>query len=447
MSENPLSVHKISIIEINRLAVPAILMGIAEPLISLVDTAFIGSIGTEELAAVGIASSFYLLVIWILAQTLTAISAIVSKKYGTGDLDKIQSLIPQALLSNILLGLCFFCLTNFFITEIFAFYQAKGKILTLCEEYFKIRSVGFPFSLATLLIFGIFRGLQNTSRAMIIAICGAIINVTLDYLLIFGITPLVEPMGLKGAAIASLTAQVLMFFLAAYFLMTRSPFRFKISFQLNPEYKRLAGMSMDLFVRTILLNLTFYLATRYATTYGDEVIASHTIALNIWLFSSFFIDGYAHAGNALSGKLLGGKKYWTLFHLGKKINRIALRIGIVLAVIYSLGYFGIGKLFTEDQAVLLHFESIFWLVILMQPINASAFAFDGIYKGLGETKILRNLLIGSTLFIFVPTIVGFDLLYPGLFGIWVAFFFWMIIRAVWLAWDFRQRYQRSEIEA
>jgi len=426
--------------DINRLAIPAILTGIAEPIITLVDTAFVGRVGTTELAAVGIAGSFYLLTVWILAQTLTAIAAIVSRYFGKKELPAIASLVPQALLSNILLGGGFLFLTNLFSETIFRFYNAEGEVLQACMDYFGIRSWGFPFTLATLLLFGVFRGLQNTSWAMVISLSGAILNLVLDYLLIFGIEGAVAPMGLKGAATASLAAQVLMFALALVFLVAKTPFPLTISRRINPEFRNLAGMSLDLFIRTILLNLTFYLATRYATGYGKAVVAAHTIAINIWLFSSFFIDGYAHAGNALAGRLLGEERPLELARMGWKINRISVYIGIALALVYALGYFQIGTFFTNDEAVLAQFEKVFFLVIITQPINAVAFAFDGIYKGLGEMKLLRNLLVGATLIGFIPVAVGFHYSNPGLIGIWIAFLVWMIIRSGWLAIDFKKRF-------
>lgn len=426
---------------INRLAIPAILMGIAEPLISLVDIAFIGRTGTTQLAAVGIASGFYLMSVWILAQTLTAIAAIVSRYYGQKKLSEIASLIPQALLANILLGLSFYALTSYFSTGIFQLYNAEGEVLDACNRYFAIRAIGFPFSLAAMLLFGVFRGLQNTSWAMSIALSAAAINVVLDYVLIFGVSGIIEPMGLEGAAYASLSAQIYMFVLAVIFLLWRTPFGLRLTLKINPQFRWLASMSGDLFLRTILLNLTFYLATRYATGYGDAQVAAHTIALNIWLFSSFFIDGYAHAGNAISGRLIGENNTADLFRLGLKIGKISLLIGSGLAVIYAILYPFMAEFFTADQLVISAFNTVFWLVIITQPINAVAFAFDGIYKGIGNTKILRNLLAAATLLGFVPVAVAFHLLAPSLLGIWVAFLVWMIIRAGWIARDFNHKYK------
>jgi len=426
--------------EINRLAYPAILAGIAEPVISLVDTAFVGQIGTVPLAAVGIAGSFYTMMVWILAQTLTAIAAIVSRKYGQSKLDEVKSLIPQALASNIILGLAIYFLTSQFSSSIFSFYNAEGEILSACMEYFRIRSVGFPFTLATLLLFGVFRGLQNTSWAMIIAISGAALNIVLDYVLIFGIPGMIEAMGLEGAALASLISQITMFVLSLMFLLLKTPFNLKLRIPINPHFKELMGMSFDLFVRTILLNLTFYLATRYATGYGKAVIAAHTIALNIWLFSSFFIDGFAHAGNAMAGKFLGESNDKALGNLGISIGKISVFIGAILALIYILLYPFLIHLFTNDPHVIDQFQQVFWLVIITQPINALAFAFDGIYKGLGYTKLLRNLLAISTILVFVPIAMSFHYTSPSLTGIWLAFLGWMCCRSLYLVYDFKKRF-------
>ncbi len=423
---------------INRLAIPAILSGIAEPLISLADTAFIGRLGTAELAAIGIASSFYLMLVWVLSQSLTAIAAIVSQHLGANELSKIKSLVPQALLSNILLGTAVFFLTGPFSTQIFQFYKASGPVLSYCTEYYSIRSIGFPFTLATMLLFGTFRGLQNTVWAMRIALSGALLNFLLDYFLIYGALDIIPAMGLRGAAWASLIAQVYMFGMAVFTLLAFTPFNLRVKRKINTAFKWLASMSSDLFIRTILLNLTFYLAIRYATSYGETFIAAHTIAINIWLFSSFFIDGYAHAGNAISGKLKGAKNQQNLYPLGLRLAKITFWIGGGLAAIYLVSYPWMARMFTTDQEVIYQFNAIFWLVCLSQPINAIAFVFDGIYKGLGETKMLRNLLIGSTLLGFVPVAYLFHHYHPGLLGIWIAFTVWMVIRAAWLWFDFKK---------
>ena len=147
---------KITIKEINRLAIPAIIAGIAEPLISLVDTAIIGHLGTAELAGVGIATSLFTLIIWVLAQTKSAVSAIVSQHLGKNQLHRVKTLIPQAILLNLLLGLLFYLSTSALSSSLLSIFNAKGAVMQFAEEYYAIRAIGYPLTLATFGIFGVF---------------------------------------------------------------------------------------------------------------------------------------------------------------------------------------------------------------------------------------------------------------------------------------------------
>ncbi|NND93805.1 MAG: MATE family efflux transporter [Flavobacteriales bacterium] len=426
--------------EVNRLALPAILANIAEPIIALVDTAFIGHIGTEALGGIGIGSSLFLLFIWVLTQTKTAISAIVSRHYGAQTLEKIQGLIPQVLFSVLILGLIVAFLTDYFSLHLLRLYSAEGQVLEQADKYFSIRSKGFPLVLCTYTIFGIFRGIQNTSWAMIISISAAVLNVILDVVLIFGIEGVIPKMGIEGAAWASLMAQAFMLICAIILMFKKTPFRFRLSNKLHSELKYMLGLSSGFIIRTLALNVTFFLANRYATSYGDEYIAAHTIAVNIWLFSSYFIDGYANAGNALSGRLLGSGNTSELFRIGKKLMFISIGIGGLLGFFYLSIYPWIGSFFSEDLAVLTLFNSIFWIVIVAQPLNAIAFSFDGVFKGLGRAKFLMNTLLIASFLGFLPLLILGDYLDWGLYGIWMAFVLFMLIRALTLFMEFRKSY-------
>ena len=434
---------KISLKEINKLAIPAIMAGIAEPLISLSDIAIVGNVennATQVLAAVGIAGSFISALIWVLAQTKTAISAIVSKYLGAGKLDDIKSLVPQTIYMNLLLSFLVYYVTSIFSNEIFRFYNADGLILEYAVSYFKIRAFGFPFTLVTFSIFGVFRGMQNTIWAMYISIFGGIVNVVLDIILVFGVGDNIPAMGIEGAAYASLIAQFLMMMVSLWIYTAKTKFDLKLKLTLHPELGNLVKMSLNLFVRTAALNYAIYLANKYATGYGNEYIAAQTIAMNIWLFSSFFIDGYANAGNAISGRLLGAKDYKKLWILGIDLSKYSVLVAVILGGFYGIFYHSLGRLFISEEEVLNIFYSIFWMVIAMQPINALAFTFDGIFKGLGEAKFLRNVLLIATFVGFAPTIVIADYYGLKLYGIWIAFAVWMLIRSLSLVVKFRMKY-------
>ena len=177
------------------------------------------------------------------------------------------------------------------------FLRAEGKILEFSKDYYYIRIWGFPLTLFTFAIFGIFRGLQNTFWPMIIASIGAIINVGLDFIFVYGLEDFIEPMGVKGAAWASLIAQLVMALLALLLLITKTNISLKLKRKIHPEVNRLVAMSFNLFIRSVALNIALLMAVREATSLGKEFIAAHTIAINLWLFSAFFIDGYGAAGN------------------------------------------------------------------------------------------------------------------------------------------------------
>src|SRR5690606_32288257 len=253
-------------------------------------------------------------------------------------------------------------------------------------EYYKIRALGYPLTLVTFAIFGVFRGLQNTSWAMKCSITGAVVNVILDFALVYGIEGLIPPMHLKGAAYASLAAQVTMLVMALWFFFKKTPFHLRLSFNVNPRLKGLLLMAANLFIRTVALNFAIYLANAYATDYGKNYIAAQSILMNIWLFFAFFIDGYANAGNAIGGRLLGARDYKNLWELSKRISKFAVFIALILMGVCAIFYHEIGMIFNKEPAVLILFSSVFWIVLLMQPVNAIAFMFDGIFKGLGEAK-------------------------------------------------------------
>ncbi len=429
---------------INRLAIPATISGIAEPLLSITDTAIVGNIPTdslESLAAAGIVGSFLSMLIWVLGQTRSSISAIISQYLGAGKLEEVKNLPAQAIFFNILLSIVVLLSTVFVVEEIFTLFNASGKILDYCISYYSIRVWGFPLTLFTFAVFGIFRGLQNTFYPMVIAMLGAGLNVLFDFVLVYGIDGWIPAMYLEGAAWASLISQAIMAVLAFILLLKKTEISMRLVFPLNKELKRVVFMSLNLFVRAISLNVALILAVREATTLGDRFIGAHTIAINLWLFAAFFIDGFAAAGNSMGGKLLGAGDYDGLWKLAKKIVLYGMVVSLVLMMSGFLFYRPIGYLFSNDTLVLDTFYGIFYIVILGLPMNTLAFVFDGLFKGLGEMKYLRNVLLTATFLGFVPCLYLGKFMGWGFYAIWVAFVVWMLIRGFALLWKFDRKFR------
>ena len=438
-----MSATDISFKRIQQLAIPAIIAGIAEPVLSATDAAIVGNIqefGMESLAAVGIVGSFLSALIWILAQTRSAISTIVAQNLGAGKLKDLQNFPAQAIYFNIGLSIIVLFSTYFFVEEIFSLMNAKGTVLDFSIDYYNIRVWGFPLTLFTCAVFGIVRGLQNTFWPMIIAAVGAGMNIGLDFALVYGMEGVLDPMGIKGAAWASLIAQFVMAVLAFIFLMKKTDISLKLKFPLHHEIRRLVSMSLNLFLRSVALNTALILATREAAALGNEYIAAHTIAFNVWIFTAFFLDGYGAAGNILSGKLLGERNFNSLWELTKKVNLYNIIVAGVLVLIGLFLYEPVGLLFNKDEKVLSIFYGMFFMVLISLPLNAIAFTFDSIFKGLGEMGYLRNVLLGATIFGFIPVLYFSKYMDWGLVGIWIAMNVWVAYRGVALIIKFRRKY-------
>lgn len=429
--------------QINRLAIPAIIAGVSEPILSLTDAAIVGHMplnATVSLAAVGIVSSFLSMLIWVLGQSRSAISSIISQYLGANKLKEVKSLPAQAIAIILLLSVLICAATIPFSEAIFKFYNASGVLLDYSVDYYKIRIIGFPFTLYTFAVFGVFRGLQNTYYPMVIAIIGTAINIALDLILVYGITNVIAPMNLKGAALASVLSQALMAVMATALVLKNTPITLKIKGPVNKELPKFLMMIGNLILRTLALNLALYFATSFATGYGTNYIAAYTITINLWFFAAFAVDGYASAGNILSGKLFGAKQFETLVELSQRLTKKALIVGLLMAGLGGLFYKSVGAMFTSDPNVLGDFYEVFWIVLAMQPLCAITFVFDGIFKGLGKMKALRNVLFAATFLVFIPALLLGHYLELKLHGILWAFTLWIVARGVPLVVKFRKQF-------
>ena len=435
----------IKISDIQKLAIPALISGIAEPILSITDTIIVGNMAenaTISLGAVGIVGSFISMLIWVFGQTRSVIASIIAQALGQKKLQEVEDLPAQGILIIIFSSFLIILLTYFNSEGLFKFYNASGDLLKFCVDYFNIRVWGLPFTLLTIGVFGIFRGLQNTYYPMIIAIIGTILNIILDVILVYGVEGFINPMFIQGAAYASLIAQITMAFLAVILLYRKTKIKLAVKFPFNPKIKSFMQMFGNLVIRTAALNVTLYFCNAFATKYGDEFIAAYTIAINLWFLVAFIIDGYSSAGTILSGKLYGEKSYNVLMKFGNDLTKIGIKIGVIMCIIGFVFYYPLGKIFNNDPVVLQEFYNVFWIVLAMLPLCSIAFIFDGLYKGLGWMKDLRNVLLFSTFIVFVPFVILFDHYELGLHGIFYAFTLWILARSIPLIIKFRKTFNK-----
>ena len=380
--------------------------------------------------------------LWVLAQTRSAVLAVVARYYGENRLNDVRDLVPIAIWMNVGLGVLFYAATVPLASWIFTLYNPDPIVLEKAASFFRLRAIGFPIALAVFAMTGAFRGIQNMRWSMWISVIGATVNIGLNKLLIFGWGPL-QPLGINGSAVASVIAQSCMCVIAVYVMLSRTAFRLLPKRWYHAEFLPLVRNSGNLFARTIALNACYFFGNRFASGYGVAYIGAHSIAMQIWLFSAFFIDGYAAAGSVIAGRLNGERDWKQLHRVSWQVVRVTVYIGAGLAVLYTIGYRWIGGFFTHDAQVLSLFNAVFWMVIITQPINAVAFAWDGIYKGIAASAALRNALIVATFGVFIPTAFIGDHFGWHLHGVWLAFLLWMVTRGIWLTIAFERRFARA----
>jgi Na+-driven multidrug efflux pump len=137
---------------------------------------------------------------------------------------------------------------------------------------------------------------------------------------------------------------------------------------------------------------------------------------------------------------LGAKQFSTLIELSKRLTKKALIVGMLMGAIGGVFYKSLGRMFTTDVEVLSIFYAVFWIVLVMQPICAITFVFDGIFKGLGKMRDLRNVLLLSTFIVFIPALFLANYLDFKLHGVLLAFTLWMIARGLPLIVKFRKQF-------
>lgn len=417
---------------------------------SLTDIAVVGNIGYDEfsgsnenlsaVAAVGIAGSLISAMVWIFAQMKSAISAVVSQSYGALRMRVMASLIPQMIYFNLLVGFLAMMATYFTSEWIFEnLLSARGDVLKDATAYFDIRVIGFPLTLVTFSVFGVFRGIQNTAWAMIISLIGGSVNILLDFVFVLGWGDMVAPMGVEGAALASVIAQLIMFIITLYFLIFHSKIRLMNTRRINPYFPRLLRIAGNLVLRTFTLNVALILTHKFANIYGQAEAATHAVMLNLWLFSAFFLDSFATAANAMAGKFLGARDREALVLNLKRNILLSFSVSCLLGFILFFFDKSIMGLLIDNAAVWQLYPVILPIFLLCLPVNSVAFTLDGVFKGMGDAKFLRNVLLISTLCAFLPILLFGHYFYPGLEVIWFAILAWMVLRAIIPYYYFKRR--------
>jgi putative MATE family efflux protein len=415
--------------EVLALALPALGALAADPLVSLVDTAFVGRLGAEALGALGINTAIFTFAFIVFNFLAYATTPLVARAVGRGHLHEAGRLVVQALSLAFVLGLAMLLLLLLLAEPILMLMGAGEALFEPALTYLRIRALAGPALLFITVGHGAFRGYQDTRTPMAITFGLSAVNLVLDPLFIFGFG-----WGIAGAAWATVAAQWFGASLFLWFMLVARRERLGISLALPRPHELLPFLRIGgaLTLRTLALIVTLTLATAVAARVGVLAVAAHQVAAQLWLFLALVIDALAVAAQALVARYMGAGE-------GARARALANRLlvwGLALGTLLGLGFFAaspvLPRLFSDDPDVIAAVLVVFPFVALMQPLNALVFVWDGIFMGLGDFGYLAKAMLLSALAAAALLLLVLPL-GLGLQGVWWAIALLMAARALTLA--------------
>lgn len=402
------------------LAIPALAALAADPLYSLVDTAFVGNLGTRQLGAVAIGSAAFTASFWLFSFLIYGVTARVGRALGGGDAESAAGIGVHALAMAMVIGLVVAALGSLFAGPVVRALGAGAGVAGYAESYLSIRVLSAPAVLIANVGHGWLRGARNTRTPMYIATAGAAANVGLDYLLIYPLG-----LGVQGAAWATVIGQM---GAAVAFVIVLRPRLRGAGRRFNAVVVRsLVKIGGGLVARTGALLGGVTLATAVAARMGIVALDSWQIAQQVFLLLAFVLDSVAIAGQALVAHHLGAGSAQEAREVGRRLLEWGVLLGAVLAILVFAVRAPIARIFSQDPEVIAAAASLLGWVALIQPLSALAFTFDGVLIGASDTRFLAWAMVASSLLYAMVALASLELSW-GTAGLAAGSTLWLLAR-------------------
>lgn len=410
--------------QIVRLAWPAFLALIAEPLFLLGDAAIVGRLGTSELAGLGIASVILQTIVGLCVFLAYGTTASVARQLGAGQTSRALTQGVDGIWLAVMIGVIATAVGWVMLDPVVAAFGATDVVNGFALDYLRVALLGVTPLLVILATTGILRGLQDTRTPLVVAIAGNVLNVVLNIVLVFGIGSF-DGLGIAGSAWGSVVAQTLS---AAALLWVVLRAARKEGASLRPDTRGIrsaARASVPLVVRTLTLRAALLLTT-YAVVSGaggpaEQTVdlATHQLAMTLWAFLAFVLDALAIAAQALTGRQLGASDTAGTRAVTRRVIQWGIGAGVVTGVLLAAASPVLGALFTGDQTVQDRLVPVLIVAAIGQPLAGVVFVLDGVLIGAGDGRYLAWMGLVALL-IYVPAALAAAAA-GGLVLIWVAF--------------------------
>jgi MATE family multidrug resistance protein len=435
--------------EILRLAVPSILANITIPLVGIVDTAIVGHL--SDAAAIGgiaIGTMLFDLLYWNFGFLRIGTSGLAAQAYGAGRKDECRKILVQSLSLASLATLFVWAIQWFFVTAVLAVVPCSAEAASIAREYFYVRIWAAPATLMLFTFKGWFIGMQDTKSPMSTDILVNAVNMLASYYLAVH-----AGYGVVGVAYGTLLAQYSGLFLAVAIMVLKYGIihigtREILAAMKWPELKRMMSLNGNLFIRSLCFMVVYVGYTSLASRYGDEELAVSSILMKFFMFFSYFVDGFAYAGEALVGKEFGRSRAdalndkmsatGSLNDVVRLLFNWSIGVGLLFTAVYAVWGDECIALMTSDSGVIAAAKPYMGWLIAMPIVSALAFMWDGVFVGATAGVQIRNAMIWAALAFVIGYITTFSWWGPQ--ALYIAYFAHLFARVAYLTVEWKKNY-------
>ena len=441
--------------EILRLAVPSILANITVPLVGMVDLAIAGHLHEGGLpaafiGAVSVGGLLFNVLYWNFGFLRAGTGGLTAQAYGrarTGaSIREAGLLLGRGLVVALAISLILIVLQWPFVKLGLLVIGGSPQVTALAERYFFIRIWASPATLSLMVFRGWFIGMQDTRSSMWVDLIVNMVNIGASLLLAFPLG-----MGFSGIALGTVIAQYsgLAFALAVVLMRYRpliKDLRLAECTRVSRDFFR---MNRNLFLRSLSFMAIYFGFSAITARYGDTALAVGSLMMNLLMLFSYFTDGFAYAGEALTGRYIGEGLRDMVVKTVRHVFVWSMGVALAWVFIYLFAGGPLVDLMTDDSAVRVAARPFLWWLVLMPPLGCAAFTWDGIYTGATATAAMRDAMFLAVAAFFSVWFAGRYLLGldPALGGqvvstvlnlILAAYFAHLLVRTVWLSVRYRR---------
>ena len=408
-----------------QIAVPSIVSNVTVPLLGLVDVAIVGHMGSAVyIGAVAVGSMIFNLVYWLFGFLRMGTSGMTAQALGRRDLGDVTRILVRSATVGVGIAVMLIVLQVPLQWLMFWLIEPTEDVAPLAATYFRIVIWGAPASLALFSLTGWFIGMQNTRIPMVVSIMQNVVNIAASLCLVYGLG-----LKLEGVALGTVIAQYAGLLMAVGLLV-------RYYGQLFRNRRRSTGhggvdgfsVNRDIFLRTLCLVAVNLYFTSAGARQGAVILSVNTVMLQLFLFFSYFMDGFAYAGEALGGRYYGAHNEVSFHETVRRLFGWALAVTAAFTLVYVFGSMDIVRLLTDEPLVRDATRDYIWWIWLVPAAGAAAFIWDGIFVGITATRGMLLATFVATLSFGAVYLLTSDWL--GNHGLWLAQVVYLAMRGI-----------------